>query len=119
MRLASDELEEVSELTSLGSMMLVDEDMEAVLKHRRLGEGGRVMGGLCSLWRNRGTTVGEKMGMFGSIFLPTVLNAIEKRMLEMWDGKCARKVRGAGVMKKTKKRDIIGRCWIRPLSWKG
>ena len=60
MRLNGEVLEEVKEFKYMGSMITASGGMDAELRER-LGEGGKVMGGLASIWKCGAMSIEAKM----------------------------------------------------------
>ena len=110
-------LEEVSEFTYFGSIVSANGSVVAELKHS-VGERAKIMGRLVSLWRNREMSINLKMRMLESVEVDIVvcgsgswvLEARERRMVDIFYMKCLRKVLGIGMMSRIRNRNMIGRC---------
>ena len=91
--------------------------MDAEVRER-LSAGGKVMGGLASLWKCRGMSIEAKMCMWESIVVPTVmygskswvLSAEERNRLNVFDMRCLRRVLGVSVMDRVRNVDIRRLC---------
>ena len=79
-RLNGEVLEEVKEFKYLGSMITARVGMDAELRER-LGEGGKVMGGLASVWKSGGMSIEAKICLWVSIVVPTVLYGSESLVM--------------------------------------
>ena len=110
-------LEEVNEFKYLGSMVASGGGMDAEVRER-LSAGGKVMGGLASMWKCRGMSIEAKMCMWESIVVPTVLygseswvlSAEERHRVNVFDMRCLRRVLGVSVMDRVRNVDIRRVC---------
>ena len=74
--LGGERLEEVGSFRYLGSQVTRSGEIEEEVKCR-VGEAGKVMGGMKKVWKNRDLGIGVKRGLYESVVVPTPLYAAE------------------------------------------
>ena len=99
--LGGERLEEVGSFRYLGSHVTRNGEIEGEVKYR-VGEAGKVMGGMKKVWKNRDLGMRAKRGLYESVIVPTALYAAEtwgmktadKQRLDVLEMRCLRSMCG-------------------------
>ena len=86
MNLGGERLEEVESFRYLGAQVSRNGEIEEEVKYR-VGEAGKVMGGMKKNWKNRELGMRAKRRLYDSVIVPTVLYAAESWGMRTTDQK--------------------------------